>query len=354
MHRMNVVVLFGGQSTEHDISRKSARNILSLIDQEKYNIYPVGITKEGQWLHYQGEIDAITEPDWMGYGTKAVLSPDAVDQCLYIFNETLTAIHVDVVFPALHGPYGEDGTIQGMLELSRIPYVGCGVLSSAVSMDKYFTKIIVEKLGIRQARYLLALREDHDTDAISWEITESFGYPVFIKPCNAGSSIGVSKAKNTDEMKEGLRKAFEYDRKVLIEEEITGRELECAVLGNVSIKASGVGEILPAEEFYDFDAKYNNADSKTIVNTDLPDAVRKQIRESAIVIFKGLEGKGLSRVDFFLDDKTNEVIFNEINTLPGFTDISMYPMLWEEKGIQRKELVDKLLRLAIQGGHHDA
>lgn len=354
MHKLNVAVLFGGQSSEHDISRKSAKTILSLIDRDKYDVYPVGITREGQWLYYHGETDAIEEPDWMSHGTKAVLSPDAVDQCLYIFGQNLTAVHVDVVFPALHGSFGEDGTVQGLLELSRIPYVGCGVLSSAVAMDKYYTKIVAEKLGIPQARWLLAFREDHDTDAISWKIEESFGYPVFIKPCNAGSSIGVSKARDMDELKQGLRQAFKHDRKVLIEEAIDGRELECAILGNLDSRASGVGEILPAEEFYDFDAKYNNAASQTVVRAEMPEAVREKIREYAVAVFRGLDCRGLARVDFFQDKRSGDVLFNEINTLPGFTSISMYPMLWEDKGIQKKELVDKLIRLALAGGSHDA
>lgn len=348
MQKMNVVVLFGGQSSEHEISRKSAKTVLAHIDSDKYNVYPVGITKEGQWLSYQGDFSQITDPEWMKQSVKAMLSPDAVEKSLYIFGQELIQVQVDVVFPVLHGLFGEDGSIQGLLELAKLPYVGCGVLASAVSMDKLYTKIIVERLGIRQARYIAAYKEDYNLEAIHDEILKRLKYPVFIKPSNAGSSIGVSKAKDLNELESGLSEAFAHDRKILIEEMIVGREVECAILGNLTPRASDVGEILSAEDYYDFDAKYNNAESKTVVPAPMSDDIRKEIRENAVSIFKAVDGRGLSRVDFFIEKGTDQVVFNEINTLPGFTDISMYPMLWENKGVSKHELIDKLIRLAIQ------
>lgn len=350
MQKINIIVLFGGQSSEHEISRKSVKTILSYMDRDRYEIYPVGITKEGQWLYYQGSFDNVTDEHWYKEGVKAMLSPDAKEKSLYIFGQELIQISVDVVFPVLHGRFGEDGTIQGLLELAQIPYVGCGVLASAVAMDKLYTKQIVDDLNIRQAAYISALKESYNLEEIHKEILERLKYPVFIKPSNAGSSIGVSKAHDLNELESGLQEAFIHDRKVLIEEAINGRELECAVLGNLTPKASSVGEIISAESYYDFDAKYNNADSQTILNADVPEKVKQEIRENAIRIFKAIDGRGLSRVDFFMDKETHEVIFNEINTMPGFTGISMYPMLWEDKGMSKAELVDKLIRLGMQRG----
>ena len=255
---------------------------------------------------------------------------------------------VDAVFPVLHGLNGEDGTVQGLLELSGIPYVGCGVLASAVSMDKFYTKIIVDTLGVRQARYVGIMEHDlKDMDQSVSRVEETLEYPVFIKPSNAGSSCGVSKAHNRSELVSGLKNAAKHDRKILVEETIVGREIECAVLGGNEIKASGVGEILAGAEFYDYDAKYNNAESRTIISPELPEGKEQEIREDALKIFRAVDGFGLARVDFFLTKDTNEVVFNEINTLPGFTSISMYPMLWEAKGIAKQQLVEKLIQSAF-------
>jgi D-alanine-D-alanine ligase len=350
MGKINLVLLFGGQSSEHDISRLSASTIISYIDIEIFNIYPVGITKEGKWLLYSGEYSKISDDNWYDNGEPAIISPDATDKSLIIFAQnTIKKVKVDVVFPALHGLYGEDGSIQGLLEIAKIPYVGCGILASSVSMDKIYTKIIVEQLGIRQAKYIIAYKEDVlDYTKLVTEVTSKLGYPVFVKPSNAGSSMGITKAHDEVELIEGITLAFEHDRKVLIEENIVGREIECAVLGNYNPKASGVGEIVSAEEFYDFDAKYNNEESKTSISPEMPKEIEKKIREYSVKIFKAVDGTGLSRVDFFVENETNEIVFNEINTLPGFTGISMYPMLWEEKGMKKKQLVDKLIRLALQ------
>ena len=262
-------------------------------------------------------------------------------------------IPVDVVFPVLHGLYGEDGTVQGLLELARIPYVGCGVLASAVSMDKLYTKTVVDDLGIRQARYIPVMREElKDMDAAADKIEARLDYPVFVKPSNAGSSRGVSKARDRASLAAALTEAARHDRKILVEETIVGREIECAVFGGGlrPVEASGVGEILAAAEFYDFDAKYYNSESRTVVDPDLPGDAAEKIREDAMAIFKAVDGYGLARVDFFVD-AAGEVNFNEINTMPGFTAISMYPMLWEARGVSKARLVEKLIAHAKERYH---
>ena len=264
--------------------------------------------------------------------------------------DKVTEVKLDLVFPVLHGLHGEDGTIQGLLELAKIPYVGCGVLASAVGMDKLYTKIIVNNLGIRQADYEPVMSEQlADMDAVTARIEAHFAYPVFIKPSNAGSSKGVSKAENREELEAGLKEAAKHDRKILVEETIIGREIECAVFGGgkEEVKASGVGEILAAADFYDFDAKYYNAESKTVTDPELPGKATEEVRKAAVAIFRAVDGYGLSRVDFFVKED-GEVVFNEINTMPGFTAISMYPMLWEARGVNKEELVDKLMSHALE------
>lgn len=348
MNRKTVAVLFGGQSSEHEVSCVSAITIISNINKEHYNIILVGITKDGRWLKV-GSVEDITSGTWKDSKITAVLSPDTSHNgILFIEGSKVTIAKVDIVFPALHGLYGEDGTVQGLLELAKIPYVGCGVLASSVSMDKLYTKIIVDTLNIRQARYVAILKNEmNHMDDVVKKVEETLSYPVFIKPSNAGSSQGVSKAHNREELVTGLQNAVIHDRKILVEETIIGREIECAVLGGSEPKGSGIGEIVAAADFYDYDAKYNNAESKTIISPELPEGVENIVRESAVKIFRAVDGYGLSRVDFFLEKDTNEVVFNEINTLPGFTSISMYPMLWEAKGIGKPQLIEKLLQLAF-------
>ncbi|MBD5087313.1 MAG: D-alanine--D-alanine ligase [Clostridiales bacterium] len=347
MSKKTVVVLFGGQSSEHEISCVSATTIISCINKEKYQIRMVGITKDGRWLKVE-RVEDITSGAWRESSTTAFISPDASLQgIVYIDGDSYTKEKVDIVFPALHGLYGEDGTVQGLLELAHIPYVGCGVLASAVSMDKLYTKIIVDTLHIRQADYVPVRSEQlKDMAEVVERVETKLSYPVFVKPSNAGSSQGVSKACNRQELEKALKYAAEHDKKILVEETIVGREIECAVLGGEEVKASSVGEIVSAAEFYDYEAKYNNPDSMTVISPDLPGDAKEKIREAAVAIFKAVDGFGLSRVDFFLEKETNEVVFNEINTLPGFTSISMYPMLWEEQGISKTELVEKLLSMA--------
>lgn len=347
--RKSVLILFGGQSSEHDISLKSATTILQNIDRTAYEVHPVGITKEGKWLLYTGNDLDLTKNLWQKYSIPAILSPDTTHKGLIICKpgqEELVTIDIDIVLPVLHGKYGEDGTVQGLCQLAQIPFVGCGVLSSAISMDKAFTKIVVQTKNVPQAQYVIIKeREMRDSDAVLAKIEGAFPYPYFIKPANAGSSVGISKAKNREELLKGLETAFKQDKKVLVEETIIGREVETAVLGNDDIIVSGVGEILAAAEFYDFDAKYINSESKTVVNAALPEETKEQIRAYAKDVFDAVEGKGLSRIDFFVKEDGG-IIFNEINTLPGFTSISMYPTLFTETGMTLTELITKLIELA--------
>ena len=346
-----LAIIFGGQSSEHEISVISATNVSKQVDTDKYELILIGITKEGKWLKVDS-IASMEDGSWLNSKTCAYILPDATKKCIII--ETggeYQEIPIDVVFPVLHGLYGEDGTVQGLLELAKIPYVGCGVLASAIGMDKLYTKLVVDKLGIRQAAYeaVLDYEAKEDLTRKIRTIEDRFEYPVFIKPSNAGSSRGVSKASNTEELKNGILEALKHDRKVLVEETIVGHEVECGVLGRPGdVVASGVGEIKSAATFYDYDAKYK-LDSLTLLDSKLPDGVRENLPECAKKIFTALDGYGLSRVDFFAKED-GEIVFNEINTMPGFTAISMYPMLFEAAGIDKKSLVDKLIELAFERG----
>ena len=348
MNKKTAAVIFGGQSSEHVVSCMSVLNVIEHIDKEQYNVVLIGITEEGRWVK-AASVQDIRSGEWRNSQIQAAILPDATEKsALFMEGTHAERVKLDVVFPVLHGLYGEDGTIQGLLELAQIPYVGCGVLASAVSMDKLYTKIVVDTLGIRQAAYVPVMASQlSNMDRVVKQVEAAFTYPVFIKPSNAGSSRGVSRADNRQQLEEGLREAARHDRKILVEEMIVGREVECAVFGGgkVPVIASGVGEILAAAEFYDFDAKYYNAESKTVVDPELPGNATETIRQAAAAIFQAVDGYGLSRVDFFVKED-GTVVFNEINTMPGFTAISMYPMLWEARGMGKKELVSKLLEHA--------
>ena len=347
MEKINLAVLFGGQSSEHEISCLSVQTVAGNVDLEKYQLLLIGITKEGRWVKADS-LEQVRDGSWRESPVRVLFSPDASQKGVFLLEgERMSFQPVDVAFPVLHGLYGEDGTVQGLLELARIPYVGCGVLSSAVSMDKLTTKILADTLGIRQARYVpVRARELADPEAVLRRVEEALDYPVFVKPSNAGSSRGVSKAANRQELETALQVAAKEDTKILVEETIVGRELECAVLAGEEIQVSGVGEILAAAEFYDYDAKYNSEESRTVVDPELPEGKAEEIRRDAAAIFQAVDGMGLARVDFFLENGTNQVVFNEINTLPGFTSISMYPMLWAARGIPAPELVEKLIQTA--------
>lgn len=345
MNKKNLVALFGGQSSEHVVSCMSAQNVIANMDTEKYNVIIVGITEDGHWIKVNS-IEEIKNDTWREGKTEAVLSPDAREKCLLVMSDgKVEKIPVDVVFPILHGLYGEDGTVQGILELAKIPYVGCGVLASSVAMDKLSTKVIVSGLGIRQAAYVAVMKEELDQmDTVVSRVEEYLPYPVFIKPSNAGSSRGVSRAGDRTELIRGLKEAAVHDRRILVEEQIIGHEVECSVYGGgkEEVRASGVGEILAAAEFYDFEAKYFNEESRTVVDPELPGNAAEEIRAASVKIFSAIDGYGLSRVDFFVKED-GTVVFNEINTIPGFTAISMYPMLWEARGVSKKQLIDDLV-----------
>ena len=348
--KKTVAVIFGGQSSEHEVSRVSAMLMLNSLNKEKYQVLPVGITKKGEWLVYNGPVEHVKTGEWEKYGTPVSLSPDATKKCfLKIVNGSVKEIPVDVVIPVLHGAWGEDGTIQGLLEMAQIPYVGCGVLASAVSMDKVFTKMIAKSARIPQAKYLWVHKYDLEKkrEKIMDQVEKKLGYPCFVKPSNAGSSVGISKAKNREQLSTALDFAAGYDRKVIVEEAIDAREFECAVLGNEEPIVSGVGEVLAAAEFYDYDAKYNNSDSRTVIPAEVEQEKVEEMRRIAKKIFRAVDGSGLARVDFFVDKKTGKVLFNELNTMPGFTPISMYPMLWKHAGMTETELMDRFIQLAL-------
>lgn len=347
--KKKLCVLFGGQSPEHEISRKSVTSILNNLDKNKYDIDLVGITKSGEWFLYTGDYGQIEDGSWekdIENKKKAIISPDAKDKALLIWEGTkVESHHPDVIFPVLHGEYGEDGTVQGLFELSGIPYVGMGVLASANGMDKTYSKIVFADAGIPQADWVTYISGD-DIEKKMDEAEEHLGYPCFVKPARTGSSVGVGKAHNREELKEAIENAEKFDCKVLIEENIDGHEVECAVLGNKNPQAAEVGEIRPTVEFYDFDAKYNDDSTELQIPANIPEETRNKIREYAVRAFKALDGQGLSRVDFFVKNSDGSIILNELNTLPGFTNISMYPKLWEAKGLSYSELLDKLIELA--------
>ena len=349
MAKETIAVLFGGQSSEHEVSCMSAANVIDQIDRSKYDLILVGITQKGHWVKVDS-VEDIRSGKWRESRIGATLSPDASEKCLIIHESSaMIKVKVDLVFPVLHGLWGEDGTVQGLCRLAEIPYVGCGVAASAVCMDKGFTKQIVSHLSIRQAAWELITAEDmQDMVKVVKRVENRFSYPVFVKPCNAGSSCGVVKAHDRDELALAFREAARYDRRILVEETIVGREIECAVLGGgeMPVQASGVGEILAAADFYDYEAKYFNAESKTVVDPVLPGDSAERVREAAVRIFKAVDGYGLSRVDFFVT-ADGEVVFNEINTMPGFTAISMYPMLWEARGIDKKQLIQTIIDLGF-------
>lgn len=347
MQKIKLGVIFGGMSTENEVSVVSSNSILKNLDREKYQIFPIYIGKDGTWYEY------IDNREKREFG-------EEVNNKKKIQNVMEYLQSLDILFPVLHGLYGEDGTIQGLFELLKKPYVGCKVLASSIGMDKAYTKIIFDKAGLKQAKYEY-IRKYKDNyiyidkafneeivklDEVVKKITNNLKFPMFIKPSNSGSSVGINKAKDEKELKKYIEYATKFDNKILIEEGIVGKEVECAVLGNEEVMASCVGEIKPAEEFYSYDAKYKNEASRTDIPANISKELSNEIKKQAIKAFKAIDGKGLSRVDFFIENETNQIYINEINTLPGFTDISMYPKLFEESGISYKKLLSKLIELS--------
>jgi D-alanine-D-alanine ligase len=350
MSKIRVAVLFGGASSEHDISLKSATHIIENIPADKYEVVCVGITKKGRWLYYPGDVSAIASGAWEKDPdcTTAILSSDPIHKGLVtIENGEASVKKIDVVFPVLHGKNGEDGTVQGLLDMARIPYVGCGLLASAACMDKAATHTMLDYNGIRTAKWRkIGQREMNKLEEHCEEIAAELGFPLFVKPANAGSSIGVNRANNAEELLDAVKVAFSHDNKVIIEECISGRELEVAVFDYDSPFASFVGEIESCKTFYDYDAKYILSGSNLFIPARIPDDKAREIQETAVKAYRAMGCKGLSRVDFFLSDD-GEVILNEINTMPGFTSISMYPKLMENLGMGSSYLVDKLIEQAM-------
>lgn len=351
--KMNVAVIFGGKSSEHEVSRVSVTMVLNNIDMEKYNVYMIGITKDGRWYLYEGAVDRIADGQWetSGCTTQAFIAPDAALHGMVILRESGTEfIPLDAVFPVMHGRNGEDGTVQGLCELAQIPYVGCGVAASAVCLDKALTNTVLDYSGVPQAKFtwFYARYFEKHTDDILSQIESVLGFPCFVKPANAGSSVGISKCGSRNEVIDAVRLAAQHDDRIVVEEGIDGQEVEVAVLGNDEPIASVVGEIIPAADWYDYDAKYNDEDSKLLIPANLSEETSELVRKRAIQAYRMLGCSGLARVDFLVRRSDGEPLLNEPNTLPGFTEISMYPKLFEASGIGKTELIDRLIRLAVE------
>jgi D-alanine-D-alanine ligase len=362
--RIRVGVIFGGRSGEHDVSITSAHAILNAIDPQRFQAVPIGINRDGEWLvggdplRRLAATSRLPLPEYAGHGEQPAqhsssLEPVRETQELRETSDTTWVRDLDVVFPVLHGPLGEDGTLQGMLELAGIPYVGAGVLGSAVAMDKITAKRLFLQAGLPIGPWLGFLRRDwrRNPAEVAERIEREIGYPFFVKPSNLGSSVGVSKVHGPEELSDAIEEAGRHDRRLIAESAIDARELEVSVLGNDDPICSIVGEVVPGHEFYDYEAKYVDDSSELHIPADIPSEISDEVRRIAIIAYKTLDCAGMSRVDFFLERRTNRVILNEINTIPGFTPISMYPKLWEASGLSFRELVSRLIELAIE--RHD-
>ena len=352
MKKLSVCVLFGGVSPEHEVSLRSAESVLNHIDHSKYNVFPVGITKDGDWIYYTGkDYSLLPTGAWKNHpdNRRAAISPLRGQGLLCFEGDCVVRERIDVVFPVLHGENGEDGTIQGLLQLAGIPYVGPHVAASAVAMDKTLTKLVADQAGIPQADWLLVRREEMECrmESILDQLEEKFAYPMFVKPAGTGSSVGVSKSADRQALEQGLRAAAVYDQKVLVEEFIRGKEIEVAVMGNDNPVASVCGEIDSGEEFYDYDAKYITDTSVAYIPARISEEAAEQVRELAVRVYQAIGCQGLSRVDFFVTED-GRAVFNEINTIPGFTSISMYPKLFAASGIPYSQLIDELIDLAME------
>ncbi len=353
MKKLSVCVLFGGISPEHEVSLRSAESVLRNMDSEKYNIFPVGITKNGDWILFGGNDYAMLPTgQWLDHPSnrRAAISPVRGQGLLSFEGDCVVREHIDVVFPVLHGENGEDGAMQGLLQLAGIPYVGPHVASSAVAMDKTLTKLVIDQAGVPQASWQLVRNSDAEAhmDRVLDGLERQFSYPMFVKPAGTGSSVGVSKASDRVTLQEALLSAGVYDEKILVEEFIHGREIEVAVMGNSSPVASVCGEIDSGAEFYDYDAKYITDTSTAYIPARISEEVAEQVREAAVKVYSAIGCHGLSRVDFFVTYEDERVVFNEINTLPGFTSISMYPKLFAASGIPYSQLIDMLIQLAME------
>jgi len=354
--KIRVGIIFGGKSGEHEVSFCSASSIIKAIDKDKYTVVPIGITKEGRWISPQDSVLALQSGKIKGKSTVILVNDPSGKALVRIDNnqrldKSSALERLDVIFPVLHGPYGEDGTVQGLLELADIPYVGAGVTASAISMDKDLMKTIFKQRDLPILKWMTIKRKEwqKDKEEILSLIQDDFEYPLFVKPTNLGSSVGITKVHKKEELEKAIDLASSYDRKILIEEGLEeAREIECSVLGNDEPQTSVVGEVKPAGEFYDYDSKYIDKETQLIVPADLPDGVSRKVQEIALRAFKAVDAAGMARVDFFVSKKENKIYLSEINTIPGFTSVSMYPRLWEASSIPYSELIDRLIQLALE------
>jgi D-alanine-D-alanine ligase len=351
--RIRLAILYGGRSAEHRVSVVSARSVMEALDPDRFEVVPIAITRDGAWLlpdRSPLELTAAdgTLPEVDPAGSEVAVRPEQRGSSLTGAGSGVPP--VDVVFPILHGPFGEDGTVQGLFELADLPYVGSGVLASALAMDKAMAKVVLAQAGLPQAPYLVVPERDWRADPgrVAEEVAGRLAYPVFTKPARLGSSIGISKVKTPAELAAGLDAAFAHDPKALVEQGVAARELECGVLGNDAPEASVVGEVIPSHEFYDFEAKYLDDALKLEIPAQVPEAVRTRVRELSLRAFQALDCEGFARVDFFYEEATGRVLLNEVNTIPGFTPKSMFPMLWAASGLAYPDLVARLVELAVE------
>ena len=346
--RLRVGVLFGGRSGEHEVSLASAASVIRGMDPDKYEPVPIGITKDGHWLIGEGAAKML--PDILKSGRRVMLTADPTEAALVPLDRGAGAQRFDVIFPVMHGTFGEDGTIQGMLELADLPFVGAGVLGSAIGMDKDVAKRLCQDAGIPVVPWVTVHRWqwEKDPQSVKAAVEEAFPYPVFAKPATLGSSVGMTKVHDSGELAPALNLAAEYGMKTLVEKAVTAREIEVSVLGNHDPQASIPGEIVPHREFYDYTAKYLEDGTQLVIPADLKPAQVSKIQRLAVAAFRALELSGMARVDFFLEKETSKLYLNEVNTIPGFTSISMYPKLWEASGLSFRQLIDKLIELALE------
>ena len=353
-NKMCVALLFGGMSSEHEVSCVSVGNFVRNIDRSKYEVLTVGITKEGRWLYTEATAEQMADGSWeeLPGNMACVISPDRADHGMILFTPDgrVEKMHLDVVIPVLHGLWGEDGTVQGLLELAGIAYVGCGVLASSVCMDKAVANALFEANGVPHTKWVAANRWEieKDLEGVCAGVEQKLGWPVFVKPANAGSSVGISKVSSQEELKAAIALALENDRKVVFEAFVDGQEVECAVIGSDPAVATRPGEILAGAEFYTYDDKYKNGVSQTVIPAHLPEAKLDEVKTYAAMAYTALNCEGLARCDFFVEKNTGRVLINEINTFPGFTPISMYPKLMEHEGIPVPALIDRLIALALE------
>ncbi len=346
--RLRIGILFGGRSGEHEVSLASAASVIRGLDPDKYEAVPIGITKEGHWLVGAGAQKML--PEVLKGGQRVMMTADPTDAALVRLDGSGGGQRIDIVFPVMHGTYGEDGTIQGLLDLAGLPFVGAGVLGSAIGMDKDVAKRLLQVAKIPVVPWITVHRHDWESkpQAIQTAIEAEFEYPVFVKPATLGSSVGMTKVHSREELAPALNLACEFAMKTLVEESVNAREIEVSVLGNHNPRASVPGEIVPHREFYDYAAKYLEEGTQLLIPADLKPAQVKKIQNYAVDAFRALELSGMARVDFFLEKKSGKIYLNEVNTIPGFTSISMYPKLWEASGIPFRELIDKLIELALE------